>query len=137
MHKKTLLAAVLCVAASLAHASPELLRSAEQGDLAGVQRQLRSGLLQHLRLDQCAVTRAGTHHKSQYPMEAVELPPVEHELRGVLWRVAQGQHGLAQAHAGCVGIHGGDRFKAQRGGGGGGAGGAGGGGATGSAPPKR
>ena len=43
MHKKTLLAAVLCVAASLAHASPELLRSAEQGDLAGVQRQLRSG----------------------------------------------------------------------------------------------
>ena len=43
MHKKTLLAAVLCVAASLAHASPELLRSAEQGDLAGVQHQLRSG----------------------------------------------------------------------------------------------
>ena len=43
MHKNTLLPVVLCVAAGMAHASPELLRSAETGDLAGVQRQLRSG----------------------------------------------------------------------------------------------
>ena len=43
MRKNTLLPVVLCMAAGLAHASPALLRSAEQGDLAGVQHQLRSG----------------------------------------------------------------------------------------------
>ena len=43
MRKNTLLPVVLCMAAGLAHASPELLRSAEQGDLAGVQHHLRSG----------------------------------------------------------------------------------------------
>ena len=43
MHQNALLPVVLCVAAGLAHASPALLRSAEKGDLAGVQRQLRSG----------------------------------------------------------------------------------------------
>ena len=43
MRKNTLLPVVLCMAAGLAHASPELLRSAEKGDLTGVQRQLRSG----------------------------------------------------------------------------------------------
>ena len=46
MHPQPLLAAAFAVCAlvaSSAHASPALLRSAEQGDLAGVQHQLRSG----------------------------------------------------------------------------------------------
>ena len=46
MHPQPLFAAAFAVCAlvaSSAHASPALLRSAEQGDLAGVQHQLRSG----------------------------------------------------------------------------------------------
>ena len=46
MHPQPLFAtafAVCALVASSAHASPALLRSAEQGDLAGVQHQLRSG----------------------------------------------------------------------------------------------